>query len=253
VQSVVKLVVPYAKPSVQLVDKIVDTALGLASKPLELVQSTVSSISGRVVDYKAVVSTKVSNCYGIASDKLSECKTSATKALQKCKSLVVEKRSAVLQVLQQYKVLATEKLGHVSSVASTQLQQLAVRLHLIELKDMATTKFKQVSTWTRTKLQALAARVHLFELRDMACRKGNAWKESVIELRDMGCRKGGAAKKHVIAVAETVPGKAYSSAARVLGQDKIDFVLQMADKYVPLMKETNDAVGSKAELDKKSQ
>jgi len=69
VQSVLNRFVPYAKPSVQLADRIVDTALDWASKPVGLVQGTVSSVNVKVVDCKAAVVTKVSCAKGFRNTR----------------------------------------------------------------------------------------------------------------------------------------------------------------------------------------
>lgn len=240
VQSVLNRFVPYAKPSVQLADKIVDTALGWASKPLGLVQGTVSSVNVKVVACKAGFVTKVSCAKSFATDKLSAGKTVTAETLQKYKALAFKKYkfckfggSAILEGLQKYKILAEEKAKQVASCSAVQLRALAGRLHLIELKDMIMAKFAELSSGAHTKLQNLAAWLRLIELRDAACCKGEALKKSVIEMRSMASRKGSAAKKYIIAVMEMAPGKAYSLTARVVGKANIDFVLEMPAKYAP--------------------
>jgi hypothetical protein len=246
VQSFVTHLVPYAKPSVQLADRIVDTALNLVSKPVERAQATVSLFSGRVGDCKTVVVTKVSCAKGMASNKVVACKsaiatkvsfakgialdtasvymTSVTEALEEYKSFFGEKTSMALQFLQQYKVMATVRLGQASSWASAQLHSLALRLRFIELKDMITAKVVSMSAWICTKKQ---------EVKDMAFSKANALKASALELRDTVYLKGSAGKKHVMATIETMPGKAYSSAAHMFGNTRVDSVLAMAAKYAP--------------------
>jgi len=104
---------------------------------------------------------------------------------------------------------------------------------LIELKDMIMAKFAELSSGAQKKLQNLAARLHLIELRDAARCKGEALKKSVIDMRSMASQKKSAAKKYIIAVMEMAPGKAYSLIVRVVGKANIDSILEMPAKYAP--------------------
>jgi len=239
-QDVVKRLVPYAKPSVQLADKLVDRALELASKPVELLQSTgtsmkeqavgykaavlikVTSIKGQVVDCKAAAITKAAYAREVTTKKLFEYKGSAIGALQKSVSLVREKRAAILQVLQQQKVWALAKLGHAAS-------------------------------WANESLQAVAARLHLTELMDMARDKASAGKSRVVELKDTASRKGSAGKEHIVAFIYSVQGKAYSVAVSILGKSQVDYVSEKAANYAQLVKKTQVVSGSAEELGNKKE
>jgi len=217
--GVVKRLVPYAKPSVELADRIVDTVLELAAKPKDLVQGTASSVSAKVVHCKEVVVTKIEDARDLASVKVSQCKESATEALQKYRSVAAEKRSAILQMLQEFKGSAIEK-------SSNMLHAAATRLHLIGLWDSAI---------------------------EMAVRKRSAGKSYVMGLKDMAYQKGNAGKKHVIVVLETVAGKAYSVAGKVVGKTRVDYVLGMVVKYTPtkiqtIVKAINGNSGSEEEM-----
>jgi len=226
-QSVVKRLVPYAKPSIQLADNIVEKALDLVSKPMALVQGTASSVGEKVVDCKAVIATKAvdykavivtkavdckavlvaksSHISGIASNRATQCKALACDTLEKYKSLVVERRASLVEMLQEHKLALA-------------------------------TKFENASSWASSKLQALAARLRLMELKDMACSKASAGKNSVT------------------AAFETVPSKAYSCASRVVGNAYVDRALEMVAKYAPAMKiaANKPKAGSKQEECKKS-
>merc|ERR1712216_538787 len=144
---------------------------------------------------------------------------------EKYKSFFGEKTSVALQFLKQYKVMATVRLGQASSWASAQLHSLAMRLRFIELKDMVTAKVVPMSARIGTQMQ---------EVKDMACCKANVLKVSALELRDMVFHKGSVGKKHVMAMVETIPGKAYSLAAHMFGNARVDAVLAMAAKYAPV-------------------
>jgi len=232
-QSTVKCVVPYARPSINLADKIVDAALGLASKPSHLVQGAFSSISTRVVDCKAAALTKVWYARDIASGKLYQCKTQAVEAFQKYKSLSVEKSSTVLRAAQRYKASCIDKIGQLLSRATIQLHALATKLRLDKVRDMCTTKFEQVSSWTHKKLHVSATRLHLIDLRDAAYCKRDVWKKSLIDLSVSASCKGRALKDRLVATLETIPGKSYLLAARLVGKARMDSVLESAAKYVP--------------------
>jgi hypothetical protein len=181
--------------------------------------------SNKVVACKSAVAAKVSCAKGIALDKVSVFMTPITEALGKYKSLFGEKTAVALQLLQQYKAMATVRLGQASSWASAQLHSLVMRLRLIELKDMVTAKVVSMSARICTKKQ---------EVKDMACCRANSLKVSALELRDTVCHKGSVGKKHVMATVATIPGKAYSSAALMFGNARVDSVLAMAAKYVPV-------------------
>jgi hypothetical protein len=235
-QSIVNRLVPYAKPSVQLADKIVDTALGLASKPVELLQGTVTSIKRKASDCKEAVITKVapireradqsltaaaskvSHVKGIVADRLSEYRGSVTSAFDRYKSIALDKKCALLQILQEQRALLV-------------------------------TKSAEVASWTSAKLQAVATRLHLMKLRDMVYQKASVAKSYMVEVRDAAYRKGEAGKNYAMTFIEAVSGKAYSSAAAVVGGPQVDRVLEVVASCVPV-KTVKVASTSTAELEK---
>jgi len=161
---------------------------------------------------------------------LYQCKTQAVEALQKYKALSVEKSSTVLQTFLRYKDSCNDKLGQLSSWASTKLRAFATKLRLNKLRDICAAKFERVSSWTH----ALATRLHLIDLRDVAYRKRDVCKKSLLDLSETASCKGNALKNYLVAVLETIPGKSYLLAARLVGKARIDSLLESAAKDVPL-------------------
>lgn len=152
--------VPYAKPSIQFADDVVEKALELVSKPTTVVQGAVSLVGEKATDCKAEVVAKASFARGAASQRVTEGKAFVVDTLQKCQSFAVEAKSAAVEALKQRKLLAAKKIGQVTSWSSSKLQTLVARLHLVELKEMAFSKGKAGKEYVTTVVEVMPGKAY---------------------------------------------------------------------------------------------
>merc|ERR1711879_803778 len=101
------------------------------------VMTKVAPIKERAYHSRTALASKVSNVKGIAAERLSEYKGSVTSAFDRYKSIALDKKCALLRILQEQRALLVTKSAEVASWTSSKLQAVATRLHLMQLRDMA--------------------------------------------------------------------------------------------------------------------
>jgi len=180
--------VPYAKPSIQLADKIIDRVLELAAKPIQIARGTATSIGRKATECKEAIAKNVNYSKKVISATRMDCKVSATIKRKQVQEWLTEKRSALMHASHKLLLSVNSKLG-------------------------------QVASWTSKQFHALLARLRLKELWGMACEKASALKKSVSEV---GRDRISAWKNYATASVQQGMGKAHASMQRVLGSGQVD-------------------------------
>lgn len=223
-ERTLSFLVPYAKPSIALADRIVDTSLSLVAKPVSFAQRTCAVLGSNASSCKAVVSTKIVAAKSSVAEKATAAKTATTERMEKTRSMVVTKKNALGNFVVQKKVA-------VSSKVSKQSQAAAERLRLHERKAKVIAKSQDLLDFGGAKAGALACSLRLPQLKEVLVLRGTALSECLSAWKASFSSKIAATGAWGLALVKALPGKVQSVAVRILGQVNADHISTVFNKY----------------------